>query len=70
MAEVQVVRYRGCLSYFLCIFFFPIGLIFWFYPVDDVPIVRSSRKEYEVLEVVDSSNDDDKVGYDKVDFLA
>lgn len=67
MAEVQVVRYRGCLSYFLCIFFFPIGLIFWFYPVDDVPMLRSSRKEYKVL---DSSNDNDKVGNDKVDFLA
>lgn len=67
MAEVQVVRYRGCLSYFLCIFLFPIGLIFWVYPVDDVPIVRSSRKDYEVL---DKNNYNDIVGYDKVDFLA
>lgn len=48
----EVERYRGCCSIFLCVFFFPLGILFWFYPIDQVVVKnRPSRKTYELVEV-------------------
>ena len=55
--EDQVVlvrrqRYRGCLTWFLVFLFFPLGIFFLFYPLDEVSYVdRRARAAYEVVEV-------------------
>lgn len=49
---VQRQRYRGCLTWFLVFLFFPLGIFFLFYPLDEVSYVdRRARAAYEVVEV-------------------
>ena len=49
---VQRQRYRGCLTWFLVFLFFPFGVFFLLYPLDEVAFVdRRARSAYEVVEV-------------------
>lgn len=49
---VQRQRYRGCLTWFLVFLFFPFGIFFLFYPLDEVTYVdRRARAAYKVVEV-------------------
>lgn len=49
---VRRQRYRGCLTWFLVFLFFPFGILFLFYPLDEVAFVdRRARSSYEVVEV-------------------
>lgn len=56
MEEDRVVivrqRYHGCLTWFFAIVFFPFGIFFLFYPLDEVAFVdRRARSSYKVVEV-------------------
>lgn len=56
MEENRVVvvrqRYRGCLTWFLVIIFFPFGIFFLFYPLDEVAFVdRRARSTYKIVNV-------------------
>ena len=50
---VRPQRYRGCLTWFLVFLFFPFGLFFLFYPLDEVSFVdRRARSSYQVVQEV------------------
>lgn len=49
---VQRQRYRGCLTWFLVFLFFPFGIFFLFYPLDEVAFEeRRARSAYKIVEV-------------------
>lgn len=49
---VRPQRYRGCLTWFLVFLFFPFGILFLFFPLDEVSYVdRRARAAYEVVDV-------------------
>lgn len=51
LVVVRTRRYRGCLTWFLVFLFFPFGLFFLLYPLDEY-YERPARSNYRIVQEV------------------